>query len=258
MWSNLLKKLIAKALLALSPRVDDDEPEPELPDDVDVPDEDLPEPVDDDDEPDPVEDDEPPARIGRAQREIIKTRERAQTAEAQLATARAELEAARRAPQQAAQPSQDELIWKQEDEVLRNPDAEPWQKYAVQSARQARSAEANSRNAMARAEDLVDKSNFDRIRSEKPKLYERYKDKVETMLTELHTSGRTAPREKLLAILVGEDMLNGKLKTSETRTTTAPARRASTAGVRSDVSSASTGRLSESEKREKRLENVRI
>lgn len=235
-------------------------PDDELPaEDDEVPEDDTT--SDEDEAPEPDEDLEseqeatPEPRISRVQRDIIKARERAQTAERDLAEARRELAESRRVTT-PAQPSQDQVLWQQEEDTLRNPEATDWQKYAIQANRSARMANTNSQNALQRAEDLADRTSFAAVGASKPKLYAAYKDRVEDMLKELRTRGNNAPREKLLAILVGEDMLSGKLKSSEGKATrpASPAR----ASARSDVSAASGTRLSDSEKRARRLENVRI
>ena len=250
--------LLMMLLRYLSPRVEDDfEPVDDTPDPVDTPDEDVP--ADDDeleDTPAPEDDDPAPEpRISRAQKAIIDARSRAQTAERELAEARRELQESRRAPAQPATPTQDQVLWQQEEETLRNPEATDWQKYAINANRSARMANTNSQNALQRAEDLADKTAFAAIAATKPKVYAAYKDKVEARLTELRAKGNNAPREALLALLVGQDMLAGKVKatTSGTKKPSSAPR----ASARSDVS-ATPGRLSDHEKRAKRLENIRI
>ena len=256
-----MKYLWEFLLLLLCPRVDDDDTPP--PDDDDTPppdddDDDTPPPDDDDDTPPPDDDDVPPKPESRAQKEIRTLRERAQAAEEQHRKAVAELEAARRQPTQPLQPTQEQQIWEQEEKVLRDPNADDWQKYAVKSARDSRLANQNSQNALRQAEDIADRATFDSIKAEKPKLYEQYKDRVEERLNELRKSGTNAPRKNILAFLVGEDMVAGKLKTTEKPAKPkGGAERGSTPGVRSNVNT-SSGRLTESEKRAKRLENVRI
>lgn len=247
--------LLLMAYLFPGVEPDDEEVPDELPEEDDVPadEEDTPEP----DEDAPDEDEAPPpARISRGQRDIIKARERAQTAERELADARRELADSRRAPATPAAPSQDQVLWQQEEDTLRNPEANDWQKYAIQANRAARKAETNAQTALQRGEDLFDRTSFAAVAASKPKLYAAYKDRVEDMLKELRSRGNNAPREKLLAILVGEDMLSGKLKSSEVKATrtAAPAR----ASARSDVSASGSSRMSDAEKREKRLDNIRI
>jgi hypothetical protein len=254
MW----KLLIACLMAYFSPQV---EGEVDLPDDepppgdepTDEPDEPADEPADD--EPEETVDEPEPPRVSRAQKTITELRARAQKAEDDARTAREEIAAARRATQQPARQSEDQVVWEQEEAALKDPALEPWQRYAIGANRAARQAQATSQNAIQRAEDLSDRTKFEQIGVTKPKLFEAYKDRVETMLTELRSRGNNAPREKLLAILVGEDMLNGKLKSSSAKPQTKG--RVSTPGARSDVSS-SGGRMTEAQKREKRLENMRI
>ena len=247
-----MNKLWFYLLLLLSPRVDDVDVDADADPDVDV-DADADPDVDVDADADP----DPAPRMTRAQKEIVSLRERAQRAEEQHRTAMAELEAARRAPQAAAQPTEDQRIWQQEEEVLRNPEATDWQKYAVSAARSSRAANLNSQNALQRAEDLADRSSFNQLKITKPKTFEKYEPRVEKMLTDLRARGSNAPREKLLAILLGEDMLAGNLKTTEGKSTKTGGARRAPPSARSDVSS-SGSRMSDAEKRAKRLENVRI
>lgn len=252
-----MKKWFLYFLMAyLSPFIEDESPEDEAPeseDEDDAPgpeDDDTPELPEDDDEP------EPEPRISRAQKAIITARERAQTAERELAEARAELAVSRRTQAQPAQPTQDQLIWQQEEETLRNPEATDWQKYAINANRNARAAQAASQTALQRAEDMADKTAFAAIAATKPKLYAAYKDRVEEELTAARAKGHNPSRENILQFMVGKDMLAGKVKAVDTKPATKSA--APRANVRSDVSSSGGGRLSDHEKREKRLENIRI
>jgi len=234
--------------------LDDDIVDPDEP--VDPPEDDPVDPPNEDDPVDPPED-EPVQKVSRAQKEIITLRERAQRAEEQHRQAMTELENARKQTTQTAQPSQEQKLWEQEEAVLKDPAADAWQKYSVQSARDARAALAESRNATRQAQDAADKAEFERVASMKPKTFAAYKDKVEETLTNMRKNGNNAPRKDLMAFLVGRDMLEGKLKAETKTTKPAGDSRGKTPGARTDVSS-SGSKLSEAEKREKRLENVRI
>ena len=232
MWKLLLSLLL--------PGIDDDEAVAE-PDDEAVA------------EPD---DDEPAPRETRAQRDIRELRARSQRAEEDLVKAKADLEAARRQPAAAAQPTEMQRLWEQGEAVLRDPNTEPWQKYAVEAKREARMSRMDSQSAMMRAEDLADRTRFEQLKVTKPKVYEQYAEKVEKALDELRAQGKSAPREALLAYQLGQDMLSGKLSTKSTSKPSAA--RGQPISARSDVSSSGSGRMSEAEKRVKRLENVRI
>lgn len=248
-------------LLKLLPGIDDEPVDDEPPEDDEPVDDEPPaddEPADDetvDEDPEPAEPEPAPRKI-RAQRTIRETRERAQKAEADLAAARAELDAARRGPAPQAQPTQDQVLWQQEEEVLRNPESTDWQRYAVNATRASRAAQAEARAANVRAEDLADRTAFAALASTKPKLYDAYKDRVEAKLQELRAQGRNVNREGILKVLIGEDMLEGKLKIGGA--TTKPNGGAPRATPRSDVAPRKDGGMSEAEKRARRLENIRI
>lgn len=257
--SKLLLALLIR--LHLAPGLEDDDVSPESIDDEadtsesdDDDDDDAP-PKSDDDDIEPSQDEDPAPRISRGQKAIIESRARAQKAEDDLRIARAELDAARRQPVQNSQPSEDQRLWEQEEAVLNNPEAQDWQKYAVSSNRASRQAVATSQNALRRAEDMSDQAKFDAIKSTKPKLYESYKSRVEDERTRLAATGVYAPRDELLALLIGRDMRDGKLSRTEAKP--GGAKRSSTPGARSDVST-SGSRLSDAEKRAKRLEGQRI
>ena len=256
--------LILKLLKAyLSPGVepgDDDTPPPD--DDTPPPDDDTPPPDDDappqDDDTPPPDDDTPPEpRLTRAQKEIIKARERAQDAERELALAREQLNLHRSQTSQPKGPTAEQVLWEQEEAVLKNPEADAWQRYAVTANRDARAARASANQALQRTEDVADRTAFAQLAISKPNLHAAYKDKVETMLTELRARGNNAPRTELLALLVGKDTLDGKLKASAGKTTKQPAAGARVS-ARSDVTSNVRGSMTEADKRAKRLENVRI
>ena len=256
MWKSLLLDWLVKRLSACIEPDDDPIPEETQDEPAEETEETQDEPAEETEE---TTEDPEPKPLTRYQRDMQAARSRAQDAERQLATARAELEAARRQPASPAQPSEEQRIWQQEEEVLRNPEANDWQKYAINANRAAREARSISQNTLFTAQDMTDKAAFSQLQASKPKLFAAYKDRVETMLTELRSRGNNAPRENLLAILVGKDMLDGKLKSSEVKSTkSGSAPRATTPGARSDVSSSGGGRLSEAEKRERRLENIRI
>jgi hypothetical protein len=245
--------------LDVTPPTEDETPaEDETVEEGDPPADDADEPSDEaEDHPGDSEED-PAPRETRGQKAIRETRERAQKAERELATARAELEAARR-PQQSGtqQPTPDQVLWQQEEETLRNPELSDWQRYAINSARGARQAQAASQQALAQAQDMADRTAFQAIATTKPKTFEAYKDRVEAKVQELRARGVNVPRDVILKTMLGEDMLAGKLKTPEKvkPSNGAAPRRA----PRSDVATGSPGgRMSDAERRAKRLENVRI
>jgi len=259
--SSLLKFLIYVLSNVVSARLDDD-PEPEPVEDELEPseeDEEDSEPSEEDSEPS-EEDDAPAPKLSRSQQAIIKLRNDKREAEERYQKVREELEATRRQPVQQVN-TEESVLRQQEDAILNNPDATDWQKYAVTSARNARQAEQSSKMALREARDINDKAEFASLASTQPKTYAAYKDKVEDTLKQMRAKGQDAPRKELFAYLVGQDMINGRLKTSTAKSSAAKTggvNRGKTPGVRSDVSTRDSGKLTEAEKRAKRLENVRI
>ncbi len=242
-----------------TPPPDDDDTPPPDDDDTPPPDDDDTPPPDDDTPPPPDDDTPPPADKpeSRAAKEIRTLRERAQKAEDDHRKAMAELEVARRPqPQQVA--SQEQLLFDEEAKVLRDPNIEPWQKYAIEGRREARAANAASQNALRRAEDLADKTEFQQVATARPNTFARYKDDVEKMLTEIRKNGGNAPRKQLLALCIGRDQLDGKFKTESKSAKTGGAPRGKTPGVKSDASSSGSAKGQSLDALEKRLAGVRI
>lgn len=228
---------------------------------------------DDDEAVDPaIEDEEeeldepvaPVKQMSRAQKEITTLRERAQKAEQDRIRAEAALEEARRSPresstQNSGTKTKEQDLWEQEEAVLKDPEAQSWHKYAIQSARDARAARAESQQASMNAADNADKSSFARLQATKPKTYAKYAPKVEDMLQNMRKNGANAPREELFALLIGRDLISGGLKTEKTKAKTGGVARGKTPGVKSDSAATSiSSRMTEAEKRAKRLENVHI
>ena len=199
-------------------------------------------------------------KISRRQAEIIKLRHERREAEKRYDEARKELEAARRQP--VAQPvnTHEETLRKQEDAVLNNPESTDWQRYSVQSARDAREAKQAGQVALREARDINDKASFSqKFATTQPKTYGFYAPKVEERLREIRARGQDATREDVYAFLMGKDMAEGKLKTSaKAEGKIGGVNRGSTPKARSDVSTKESSRMSDAERREKRLENVRI
>lgn len=137
-----------------------------------------------------------------------------------------------------------------------------WIERQHQSARVAREANRNSQSALAEARDLSDKTAFDRLEATQPKLYKAYADRVEKEYANWRAKGQTVPRTVILKVMLGDDIMSGKVKS---KTKSAPAAestgtkvdRGRTPGARSDVNGKG-GRTSDSEKRRERLRNTFI
>jgi len=201
-------------------------------------------------------DDAPPPKESRAQKEIRTLRERAQKAESLIAESNRQLAEARQ-PAAAQKPSHDQLMWEQEEAILKNPEATDWQRYSVQSARDARAANANSQRALQESRDLADRSEFKEVERMFPESVAKHRDKLEANLIAARKNGHEVPRKKMFALLIGEEIMEKKMKAAGAKPTKkGGVPRGKTPGVRSD--SQQVGRLNEAEKRAKRLENQRI
>jgi hypothetical protein len=200
-----------------------------------------------DEAPEQQEEEAAPRPMSKAQKEIIKLRERSQKAEEDLKKAQEEL---RRPAAALVRP--DKEIWEEEEAALKNPDIQPWQRYAIHAARSGRQAEQKVLEIQRQTYDLTDRSDFDKLRTEKPRVYEKYKDRVEERLKFIRSKGNDVPRRVICQLLLGEDMLSGKLKPAKSP----PVNRGRTPGARSDVGRPE--KLSDADALAKRLEGVRI
>ena len=236
-----MKNFLLFLLTLLSPHAPEDDAE-----DFEVEDIDL----DEEDEP---EEDEPEPKPSKGKTEQAKLRERAQAAEAREKAVREELERERAALRSPSKPNVEQTIFDEEERVLKDPNADEWQKYAVKSAREARAASREVAEVRRTSADMADKADFEKLATVKPKLYEKYSSKVEETLTAMRKNGNNAPRSELLALLIGRDIRDGKVKSTETKKKT---ERVTTPGVRSNVTA--KGGATAAERRTKRLENLII
>lgn len=115
------------------------------------------------------------------------------------------------------------------------------------------------------AQETADKADFRELATTDPKLYKRFKEKVETKLAELRRGGQSVPRVTLYHYMVGKEIsearANGRMKTVKTKAGSDGVQRADrgrTPGARSDVSGRGSGGASKKEQLEKRLSGVRI
>lgn len=205
---------------------------------------------------DPPPKDDPKERLTAAER-------RAEQAERELAAERASRQLA---PAPAAR---DPEFEKEEQELARvresgDQNALDWAQWRINQNRVIRNSERNSQQALAQAQDISDKAEFDRLEVTKPKTYKAYKDRIEDAISKMRANGQPVmkgARMAALSYLIGQDTLNGKLKAKVTKPAAPegqPQRveRTRLPGTRSDVS----GRASQSEreKRRARLENQPI
>lgn len=181
----------------------------------------------DDQDPEPkVEepDDEPP--------ELKTAKQRAKDAEAERDREReARIRAEERArvvtpaPAQTVDPDYD-----REEQQLRElkssgatPEALYWAQFRIDTERRARATDRKLSQVAIDSQDAADRLAFRHFESAKPNLYKRYGERVEKLAGEYRAKGQVVPREAILKMLVGDDMVNGTIKpTAKRPATTGP------------------------------------
>jgi hypothetical protein len=206
-------------------------------------------------------DDNPPARDDPKER-LTAAERRAADLERELAAERA----ARRAPEPVA--ARDPEFDREEQELARireqgDENQLAWAQWRINSDRKIREAERKAGLAAITMEDLADKADFSSFERTNPKEYQAFKDRVEEAVANMRANGQRIPkgtRMAALKFLIGEGILNGKLKAKTTKPAAAgqPQRveRVRMPNARSDVSGRAT--QSERDKRRARLENQLI
>jgi hypothetical protein len=197
---------------------------------------------------------------------IREARRRAQEAEANLERERqARIAAESRASQVTPPQTDDDRLFQAEEARLKATDITELERWQIQSNRTIRANARTSSQALFAANDSSDRAAFERLEITKPKVYKRYAERVEKAVNEMRAKGQNAPRLAVLRLLIGDDIMNGKIgaKSSKAKAADTDAGSASssvsrgkTPGARSDVSSKQ--RLTEHQKRIARLENQRI
>jgi hypothetical protein len=258
---SLLLRLLAHIGLAsafLFPKAGTDE-SPEL---DDAPgDESGDEPTDDEPAEDLGEDDPEPAAASTGNQDAPPRRAATATAELRRRTQEAERkaeEAARRAAEleerfnrQAAGPTQAERMQAEEDAKLRDPNTTELERWQIQANRQLRESQATTQGYLIQGRDDRDAAAYER-KAASNSVYDKYRDKVESEVAKERKAGRLVPRETVLAYLVGQDILNGNLK-SNTASAGKTVPRGKPTGARSDTPR--TGRMTDAQKRAARLQD---
>jgi hypothetical protein len=225
--------LLALLLAFLFPGVDDPEPTdpvdaaPDATDEVDDSAEEIDASAADDkpeDKPDPTL-----ARVSEAERIAREAQEQVQ-----------------RLQQQAQRP--DPLL-DEEERKLRDPNTSDLEKWQIQSNRALRASQHQSQQALFQAQDMADKTAYTTKGITNP-IYSKYADRVESELAKARANNSNVPREVILQLLIGRDMLAGQFKA---KPAAAPVSRGKPNAARSDVSR--RGSQSEHDKRRARLEN---
>lgn len=137
-----------------------------------------------------------------------------------------------------------------------------WLRWQIDSNRKIRASDQRSQAALNESRDIADRTSFEQLQVTKPKTYKQYRDRIEKAVTDLRASGQQVPpRMAMLRFMIGDDMMNGKIKPKAARAS-APANTSSVErkrlpNVRSDVSARGGGQT-ERDKRRARLEDQPI
>lgn len=263
--SLLLRKLLARFLRL---GVDDGEGDPAgQPDDAGTPPDNGAAPPDPDDTPsidDVFDTDDTPSRSEPEDpKEALRLeRARRETLERELAN---------RPPVASMQQGRDPDYEREEQQIAQarrdgaNDDQIRWLQWQIDSNRKIRQADQRSQAALAESRDIADRTAFEQLQVTKPKTYRQYKDRVESAVNDMRAKGQAVPpRMAILRFMLGDDIMNGKLK-PKARAGTSPAAanppasvpRNRLPNVRSDVSARGNG-TSERDKRRARLDGVPI
>src|SRR5437868_15268506 len=206
--------------------------------------------LDDDDEPDAAE-------------QLATERAARAKAERELAESRSRFEAEQRARSQPPQPSQEERIRAAEEARLADPQISDQERWQIEANRSLRPNHQASQQALFRSREIADKAEYERLCDSNP-LAKKYATRVEEKLTEVRRGGQNVERKFVLKLLIGDDLVEGRVKSSKKKdpgTGTEPAAgttvpRGKPAMARSDV----RGRAgnSERDKRRARLDGQLI
>ena len=199
----------------------------------------------------PPDDDDGTAAAAEAAKALRTAEEKAARLEAELAAARG----SRAAPM----PTEESRILADEETRLRDPKTTELERWQINSNRTLRENKRASGMALFQAQDIADRTAFNQLAVTKPAIHKRYAERVEAEITKMRANNQNAPREAVLRYLIGNDAMEGKLSSKKGGSKAADTNtidRGRSPGARSDV--ASKGRMTEAQKREKRLEGVQI
>lgn len=247
---NLLKLLALYLTLGVDPDPNEPDPNPDPAPDPD-PDE-LPDLGADDPDPNPDPDPDDPAA---ARADAAAARAEAEAAKREAAEYRAKFETQERS-RAAPVANPEQALYEQEEARLRATDITATEKWQIESNRVLRANQRLANSAMFEAREMADKSEFDRLQASNP-IAKKYAKRTEEKLAELRSKGIFPERKFVLKMLIGDDIMEGKVKTTKKPsadvTTGVKVNRGVPATQRSDVRGRGAAN-SESAKRRARLE----
>ena len=169
-------------------------------------------------------------------------RERADAAARERDEARQRYEETRRQmaapPTDTRQRSELERILAEEDRILADPNASAQDKWTVNSNRTLRSIQEETRRTSAMAADTADKADFAAICAKQPGLAKKYGKAVEERLAEIRKAGGNLNRSFILRAMIGDDIVEGRVKSSRKAAANPADREDPAAGLRGKPPSA--------------------
>ena len=207
-----------------------------------------------------LEDEPAPKKVAAEDPVIKEIRARAERAERELAEVRSR-------PAPVAAPAQRDAEFDREEQIIADlartgadEATQQWTKWKITQDRAMRAVTQNSTRALSAAEDIRDQTAFDRLEITNPTVYKRYSQRVETAMADMRAKGQNAPRAAVLRLLIGDDIMNGKIKAGPGKKTPVaePSKtvdRGRTPGARSDVTRGA-GSLTERQKRYDRIKDI--
>ena len=158
----------------------------------------------------------------------------------------------RRVPPPVVPPTEEARRRETEDRELADPKLDANRRWQIEANRTLRETKSRTDATLAQAQDLSDKANFD-LSCATNKRFAAVKGEVEEELKKARSMGQNLPREAMAYYLLGK-----KVATAPEKKAAAPAKPGSDRGtaVRSDVRPG--GKMTDHQKRAKRLENVNI
>ncbi len=110
-------------------------------------------------------------------------------------------------------PSEEQRLLMEEDQILKDPNADPQEKWRIQGNRQIRASYLASQKAAFEVQDMKDRYNFMSKKTSDPRR-EKYEDRIEKELEQQRAQGKNVDRETLYFYLLGKDISSGKFKQS--------------------------------------------
>jgi hypothetical protein len=215
---NLLTLLAAFFTLGNAPDPDPDNPDPgaggdeggeaDDPDGIgDLGDEDPDNPDGDGGDGDADDPDQTKAQLA-AERRGRETAEREAREAKERLTA---LERARNAP--AAQPNREQQQFEEEERILKDAATTDLQRWQIESNRTMRANNRAAQQMLWQSQENSDKASFQALCGDKP-LAKKYAQRVEEKLAEIRQGGANLERKLVLKMLIGDDIVEGRVKTS--------------------------------------------